>query len=424
MKKKLLGLAVASALAIPPAFAQTNVTVYGTLLPLFDRAKSDGATPAGTNPATLATQTQVLQTRPAEPRLGVEQPYRQRLTSGTSNIGFRGTEDLGGGLRAFFQVESGAPVDGQGPNTFASRNSAVGVSHTNWGQVLLGIWDTPYKIGGIVIAPVRGLNTFDNIVWASPGFNVPITTTQSGRTNTKADAAFSRREGNSVQYWTPKWAGFSGRFAYAANEGKSAEGAVPEIDPYLWSVLLQYDIGGLSLRYGYERHNDYFGMQQIGGSLFGANTTSSKDDGHQIVAIWTFGNTRISALYERLNYETDDSLIGAVDEYEKDSWYVLAQQRFGGHQIFAAYGEADNGDCERAGGLACSTQGLGATQYTVGYSYAFSKRTELYLAYYRVHNQRSAQYGLFPNVGTSAPIGITSPGADSVGYGIGILHSF
>jgi len=66
-------------------------------------------------------------------------------------IGFRGREDLGGGTAAWFQLESGIWPDGRLEASattgahFGGRNSAVGVS-SELGDILLGIWDTPYKV--------------------------------------------------------------------------------------------------------------------------------------------------------------------------------------------------------------------------------------------------------------------------------------
>jgi predicted porin len=412
MKTRKLTLAVVGTFALPAlAAAQTNVQIYGTLLPFFDNVKTDDATfPAAANRATQV---------PAARFTGVNQPSRNRLTSNTSNIGFRGTEDLGNGLKAIFQVESAAPVADGGPpaGTFANRNSNVGLQGP-WGLVFYGIWDTPYKFTTLALVPVRGINPFDyDNILENPGFNVPVTTTQSGRINAAADAAFSRREGNSVQYWTPLLAGFSARVSYSANEGKSASNAIPEIDPYIWSLALSYENGPFTVRYAFERHNDYFGMAQLGGSPVSATNDASEDDGHKLFVSYRFGNTRIAASYERLKYETDDSLVGAVDEYERDAYFLIVQQKFGNNSIWASFGRSEDGDCSQVGGAACSTSGLSAKLWTLGYVYSFSKRTDVYAAYFEVDNDRSAQYG----VGFFQPV---APGADTRGFGLGILHSF
>lgn len=409
------GLAIVCAAALPATvWAQSNVTLYGTLLPFFDNFKTSGAT-AGA-PAGGASQVS------AASYTGVNQASRNRLTSGTSNFGLRGSEDLGNGLKAIFQIESGVPVDGSaGPNTFATRNSNVGLAGA-WGTLFLGVWDTPYKVMTIDLGAVRGLNPFDLTLLGNPGFTVPATTTQSGRAATTADAAFNRRQGNSVQYWSPNFSGFSGRIAYSTNEGKtSASASAPSISPDLWSAGVRYDGGGLSVRYAYERHNDYFGLSQLGGGAAATlANSSSKDDAHVLVASYRFAtNTRVAAVWERLNYRNDDTTAGNVERYRRNAWMIFLQQFFGPHQIFGEFSKAGDGSCSRVGGVACSTNGLGAKAWHVGYAYSLSKRTDLYTAYYRVDNEASASYTAFPPVP-----GVATPGADATGYGVGIIHSF
>ena len=274
MKKPIAALTVAVIAGLPCVVMadDSTVQIYGTLLPFFDNAKTTGATigaPAG-GPSQVA----------AGAYTGLNSPSRNRLTAGTPNIGFRGSEDLGGGLKAIFQVENQIPIDGDPapPGTWASRNSYVGLLGS-FGIVFLGIWDTPYKWTTIAVGPLRGLNPFDyDNILENPGFNVPGTTTQSGRVGGKQDAAFSRRQGNSVQYWTPNWSGFSARIAYSANEGKTAIAGGSTISPQIGSAAVAYESGPFVLRYAYEQHDDYFGMAQIGGSPGATATNSSSKD--------------------------------------------------------------------------------------------------------------------------------------------------
>src|SRR5450432_4073471 len=121
MNKKLIALAVAGACVVPAAMAQTAnpVTLYGRIYVTFESVEAGGSA-AGTL------------TR------------RERVSDEASYLGVRGTEDLGGGLKAFFQLETGFKAD-QNDTTFAARNSGVGLQGA-WGSVLLGRWDTPLKV--------------------------------------------------------------------------------------------------------------------------------------------------------------------------------------------------------------------------------------------------------------------------------------
>jgi predicted porin len=82
-------------------------------------------------------------------------------------------------------------------------------------------------------------------------------------------------------------------------------------------------------------------------------------------------------------------------------------------------GRARAGRCERADGSACSTQGFGARQVSLGYSYTLSKRTDLYAFYTRVSNDARASYQFANGAGLGA-----APGSTSTGYLLGMRHTF
>lgn len=417
MKKRLAAFAVAGGLAFPVAtLAQvTEVHVYGTLLPFLDNVRTTGATDPGLSPATGGAS-QV----PAAAYTGQSLPNRLRITSGTSNLGFKGSLKLGEQFKVVWQVESAIGPDGDGPNALAGRNSGLGLSG-DWGTVFYGNWDTPYKFPTLFFGPVRGLSSYDNAVVGNPGFNVPGTTTQAGRVNGRPDAAFNRRQGNSVQYWSPTLYGLSARLAYSVNEGKTAATpTTPSISPQIFSGLLTYENGPFGVRYAYELHDDYFGMAQIGGSAGAtAANPSSRDQGHEIAAWYTAPtNTKVSVIAEHLIYDTDDTAAGAVNHYDRDAFYLLVQQRLGDHQIWGAFGHAFAGSAKAVGGAAATTNGLSASQWSIGYTYALAKSAEVFASFFQMINDRSASYALFP------PFGTVAPGATSTGFGLGLIYTF
>ena len=134
MNKKLIALAIAGVVAAPAALAQSAnpVTLYGRMYVMFNNVKADGA-------STLSR------------RNVVQDPG--------SFVGVRGTEDLGGGLKAFFQVESAATLD-TGGGTWGSRNSAVGLQG-NFGSVMLGRWDTPMRVTMLQVDPTGNTTIAD-----------------------------------------------------------------------------------------------------------------------------------------------------------------------------------------------------------------------------------------------------------------------
>lgn len=415
MKKQhtVLALALAAAGLGYSLAAHAEVEIYGTLLPFVDSYRTSGATTSA--PAGGPNQ---VKSYP-----GTNVPSMGRVVSNTSNLGFRGTEDLGNGLKAVWQIENQVNVAGEtAPSpVFGSRNTRVGLSSTNWGTLFMGNWDTPYKAAQIVVNPFVAVNPFDDYLIGNPGFGTPGTTTQSGRAASKADASFSRRQGNSVQYWSPSLAGFSVRADYSFGEGRTAASGAPSgINPAILSASVNYTNGPFSLSYAYEQHRDYFGLSQLGGSAGAtASNSGSHDEGNMLVAIYQLPtDTRVGLILERLSYHNDDSAAAAVTDYKRNAVYALVQQRFGPHQAWLSLGKASAGSCA-ANNTACSTNGLGATQWSVGGAYGFSKHTQVYAAYYGIQNQQSASYVI-----AGAPAGAASPGASSRGIGAGILHSF
>ena len=423
-KKSLLAAALALA-GIGTAQAASVVEMYGTVFPFFDSAETSGATPSTAVPPAGERPSQI----PSLAYTGVNDPRRNRITVGTSNWGFRGYEDLAPNLRAVWQLESAFQIDQNTGPGIGARDSKVGLQSPIWGEIFLGQWDTPFKFISLPVNPIRAGYVWDRTaITGNPGQGVPFTTTQFTRSGGKPDAAFDRRQGNSVQYWTPTWGGVSLRFMHSVNEGKGAIVAGgPVVAPTINSFSAVWNWGTLSLRYGYEEHKDYFGMSQLGGSAAGTLTNQhSKDSAHKFVWLWRIGNTRLTGLVERLKYSTDEQTNGQVKSYKRDAWYVAVEQFFSGNRwsIFGAYGQAQDGDCTRVAGpgtvAPCVTNGLGAKYMTLAWIYRFSKRTEFVAAYYKLDNKFAAQYSPGPTVSGA----IVAPGADTQAFGMGLWHYF
>lgn len=391
--------------------------IFGTLVPFLEYGNTSGATAPG---STGATQVAMYS--------GLEAPGRFRLDMGTSNLGFRGGVDLAHDLAVIWQIESGVQADGTPvANTIASRNSQIGVTGS-WGTAFFGQWDTPYKWATLpIVNPVRAgfIPDYTGIL-SGPGFGVGTVVTQPGRNNNASDAAFYRRAGNSVQYWSPTFRGLSGRIAYSLNEGRTPRTpTAPSIQPSIVSALVSYDRGPLKLRYGFEAHLDYFGLTPLGGSPAATDTNRSAIDlAHKVAAVYTHAqadfDTRLVGVFEYLRYKNDDTTPGAVDMFSRSAYYALVDQTlFGKNHVWAAFGQAFDGSCSVVGDTGCSTQGLGANMGVLGYIYRWSKDTDFFAAGYRITNKASASYSTFPPLG-----GPAAPGADVQGFGIGMLHQF
>lgn len=406
----------------PPDAPQPLVQIYGTLVPFLEYGHTTGATRPGAVGAS--------QVAPAA-YTGINAPARFRMDVGTSNLGFLGGIDLTDNLAVVWQIESGLQFDGgtvPNTNTIASRNSHLGLKGP-WGTAIVGSWDTPYKWATLItVNPIAAgfIPDYTGIL-SNPGFGVSAVTTQAGRVNGAADAAFERRQGNSIQYWSPLFLnGVSVRLAYSIDEGRTVTTPMaPSIKPSLFSGWLGYDNGPLRLRYTLEAHLDYFGMSQLGGSPGATNTNrSSTDVGHRGLVQYTHAtpgfDTRVVGVFEYLSYKNDDTNMNAIDSHSRAAYYGLVDQTlFGKHHIWLGFGQALDGSCSIVSGAPCSTAGLGATDAVLGYVYRAAKGIDFYAAAYRITNHASASYSTFPPLG-----GPAAPGADVESFGIGMLYNF
>src|SRR5262249_53455166 len=146
----------------------------------------------------------------------------------------------------------------------------------------------------------------------NPGFNISSVTTQPTRQGNGTDAAFYRRAGNSIQYWTPNINGFVARIAYQLTEGRTiraaATSAAVSIKPSIISASAGYDTGPIKLRASFEGHLDYFGLTGMSAtsSQPGVTNPSSFDYGAELLAQYTNPapdmDTRIVGVLELLSY--------------------------------------------------------------------------------------------------------------------------
>src|SRR6266567_6464306 len=166
MNKKLVALAVAGVCASPlAAQAQTaNVTLYGRInidLEFVKAATCQTGAAAGGVTGSACKQADTRVTPNIQPAAGdaITNPTVNRVSSNSSRFGMRGTESLGGGLNAIFQIEQNVSGDtgNAASSSLGSRETFVGLQGS-WGKVTLGkflmpqddvrfIFDNSIKLG-------------------------------------------------------------------------------------------------------------------------------------------------------------------------------------------------------------------------------------------------------------------------------------
>jgi predicted porin len=410
MHKKLLGLAVAGALAAPVA-AMAQVEVYGTIHMSLNKMKYDTSTS------------------------GLASKSAWDVASHASNVGVRGRENVGGGQTAWFQVETNASMERSNnvahTSNFASRNSAVGMQGA-WGNVFLGQWTTPWAdldslwaIGNVATyGPVTSIIGRRETTGAAPNPNcantgsgiggVPGGSCDSVEAGGGVGHPFWRRISNSIHYQSPVMGGAQVKVAYQTNQDKATTGVIA--DPQMWSASVSWSGMGGRLRVGaaYDAHKEF-------------TTQGKTDDGFRVTGGWNFGFADIGVAYEQMTYKT------VASDCDAKQWGVALAVPIGQGAIRASYSQADDIDGTYSGaatftGGSCGAVGAGdngAKQWNLGYDYRFSKRTTVGIGYATIENDAAAVFtwsGLSSSQGGQS---VNPPaGSDVSIFFINMIHRF
>jgi predicted porin len=363
MKKSLIALAVLAAAGA--ASAQSSVTLFGVI---------DVAATYGT-------------------ANGNGDADRWSLTSGinaTSRLGFRGTEDLGGGMSASFWLEAQLMIDdGTGAATSMNnvtttggssglvfnRRSTVSLSG-GWGELRLGRDYTP-QFWNLTVFDPYGTVGVGTTATLQPGF--------TGTTSVRAS--------NSIGYFLPgNLGGFYGQAQYYMGEN-AQNGAVTEDDGNGYGVRLGFANGPFNVAIALSRTD----------LTTGGFETDVKQN--NIAGQWDFGFGRLVAQYSK-------DKRGSIDA---EGWLIGGLFPIGAGEIKASYSryELDSaGDPE-------------ATKIALGYVHNLSKRTAIYTTVAQLKNDnggiRLSATAAQPALGGAI---IGAGGDKSTAVDLGIRHSF
>lgn len=331
MKKSLIALAAAGAFAAPAFAATSNVDIYGKLHASvnFVDDQANGVSDVG-------------------------------ISSNASRIGFKGSEDLGGGLAAIWQIESGVNMD-EANGSWANRNTFVGLKSDAMGTLMLGNYDTPLKLIG------RNIDLFGDTLADSRNVTAGLSDTR-GR--------------SSVTYMSPSFSGLAFAAQYSNSNDSSTFGDAT--DDSFWSLNGTYTNGPLFVGLGYSD----------GDALEAAGV----DKEWRLAAGYSFGNFKVVGQYDKSKSEFSN------DDYK--AWLLGGAYTMGNVVLKANYmdGEADgfNGDIN---------------QWTIGADYNLSKRTTVYALYADGEN-----VGFGFGAGGSDRIGPDNE--DISVFSVGVVHSF
>lgn len=339
MKKSLLALAALTAFA-GVASAQSSVTLFGVVDAAARNTKNGSA-------GTIKS-----------------------LVSGggaTSRLGFRGIEDLGGGMKAGFWLEGQVDTDTGGTGFNFQRRATVSLIG-GFGELRLGRDFTP---------------TYSNWGAAEVFGYVGVATTANLRGGFlgQDSIATAVRTNNQIMYFLPAMGGLYGSINVGAGEGTG--------DKY---------VGG---RLGYAA-----GPFNVGAAYGKSERGVSEIETTNFSASFNMGFATLFGGYEKSDYTRPGS------SSDIDLMTVAITMPMGNGLLKAQYTKADS-----------SNANYDATMFGLGYVYNLSKRTSLYTSYGKINNDGNATAGGNYTAGTAGPAGMRR-GESSTGYEFGITHNF
>ena len=370
MNKKVMAVAVAGALAVPAvAFAQaSNVQISGRAQLTFANVKASGATISGN-----------------------DLKSRNRVDDNSSRIRFRGSENLGGGLRAIFLMEAGVNVDtgdaSRGSTAYpASREGYVGLAGS-WGQLTLGkqnVWWTNF-------ADQTQANYINHGLQYATGGN-------------SAGVSWAlTRIPNDIKYTSPNWNGFRFFANYAPNTASESAGPGADADGTHVGVTAAYLSRMWIAQFDWAQ-NEVAGPSPYTrtGTKFGVG--------------WKY---QPSAILSLILIKLENENVGGVSgrDREVSAWQLNWSHMMGKWQWIAQVGA--NGD--RKGSLGAGN--TGSKGFTVAAKYHFSKRTGAYVSFTKVTNESAGGYD-YRGGGNAVGMTGATAGADPQIFGIGIQHNF
>ena len=329
------------------AWAQSNVTIYGRI-----------------EVSAIDLKFNATPTKPSS--------SLKTLSSDASLLGFRGTEDLGDGLRAFFKLETGYQLDTgsqSSPTQFWNRESYVGLGSTTWGSVQLGSQYAPAVFMSGRVDPFHrlGLGANPNLFQGPRGYTLTYN--------------------NAIQYLTPDFSGASGKLLVSAGEGAPTGRS--------YSAQAQYAKGPIFVGATYDQLKVAAPAVGLTGAPVWSRTAA-------LTATYDFGVANVFSWYQT----------NRIDNLPNNNGFsVGATVPIGQGAIVGSYSRIKAGDQT-------------ATQGAIGYDYFLSKRTLLFINAALINNAARTSYLLGTARIEQIGAGLPGPGQDSKGVQVGMRHSF
>ena len=384
MKKSLFAIAAVTAFA-GAAQAQSSVTVYGILDVGYIGGNVRGTSAAGTAKGTYSN-------------IGSS-------AESTSRLGFRGTEDLGGGMSAFFTLETGIQPTNATASTFNNRQTFVGLRDKAIGAVSFGTQYTPIHTAvGATTAGQQNNMVGDVIYPIAPANNGNQGVGQA--TATSNTDSYTIRTANMLKLQSNNVAGFVGTAFYTANNQdttqlSSTSGGTNNQNG--WGIGLDYTWKKLLVSANYQALSSKQSTNTVTPAIWSNATggTNVKDNQMYFAATYDFGILKAYAQY--INRK-------ATSQITSNDYVSRTAQQIGVRSFITPKIEGwASGGTGRYDSYGVTSPTVNFTGYQLGANYWLSKRTNLYTIF------GSTQQ-------SSSSTGQASVGANN--YALGVRHTF
>jgi predicted porin len=385
MKKKLLAVAVAGALAAPGlALAQSSVTISGVFKVSLEnlRIGSPGAARAGMNTS------------------------ENRIADDSSRILFNIVEDLGGGLQAIGQADMRIPM-ASGNVIAMSGNTHVGLRSASLGRVIIGRQDVHYYNTESDMSALAGDLRADSIsLLAYMANGVAI--------------ANATRTPNIIHYTTPNFSGFTAIVAYStgptgnatgqpnvSNVGAAAAvGATAAQQSDLASTVRKGSAFTFNPNYAasnWQVGYSYWNMKPDGGQTVSASAAQLDQRSNKLYGSFKIAGFKIGLSWDKSKLTGNTGATAGVRTNERTAWSLPISYIMGNNGFHFHYTKARDDKVTAAQD--------GAKMVALSYQYTLSKRTSVGLTYAKITNDAGAAYNFF----TSTSLGNSAGSAIAAG---------
>ena len=417
-RKSLIPMAVLAAAGA--ASAQSSVTLFGVV---------DAGISHYTAKSVFYSNTLFAMTPPGTPAsVKSSQTALSRNGYNSNRLGFRGTEDLGGGLAASFWLESSInPDDGSKGISNFDRRSTVSMSG-GFGEIRLGRDYVPTFWNDTVFDPFGTNGVGANLI-----FNININHhVARGPISTFSPSDSYVRTGNSIGYFLPpNLGGFYGQLQYALHENvktTDTAGSPSKKGRYVGGRF-GYANGPLDVAASYAQST-------VADAVVAGLASGRKLKTFNLGASYDFGPLKLFGEYSRVNDKLDAAVLapgfGAVNRTDNDKYtggLIGVTVPVGSGLIRAAYSRVKFKNDVPLGSPNLDSS---ANKIAVGYVHNLSKRTALYATVARIRIKDGQNNPVIMGATTGGSPAFLSTGAGTTGfaprtatgYDFGIRHAF